>query len=1444
VKFLVQSDVEKDFVMEADSVIKYTIFGTVMSNGMPVFGATVIYMIDHETHTMRTDSDGRYAVTVDSGVVFRFVAVTADGFEDLTSLPPQFLVQSDEEVDFELIADGKTKFVVNGMITSNGMPVFGATVKYTIDGNEHTAKTCRSGTYTITVSSGAVFEFISIKASGFTDVSPLPAKFLVQSDVTEDFEMIADGSTQYEISGTITSNGMPVFGATVTYKIDGTSLTKVTGTDGMYTITVSSGAVFEFISVEAEGFDDMIPTRSPFLVQSNVTENFTMTPNGVTKYTVSGTITSNGMPVFDAMIIFMVDDETFTVSTDANGFYTITVSSGAAFKFIAVSAAGFHDVSPLPVKFLAQSDVTEDFIMEADENMTFVVHGKVTSGGLPLHEATITYMINGVTHTMKTCRSGAYTITVDSGAVFEFVSIEKAGFDDITPLPAKFLVQSDVEKDFSMTADGITQYTISGTVMSHGIPLFGAEITYTINGNILTLTTGTDGFYTLTMSSGSIFEFISVRADGFDDIASLPSPFVVQSNIEVNFVMVSDGVTTFTVSGTIMSNDMPVVGATMIYTINGEMLTVKTDANGSYLLYIDSGVVFEFISIKATGFNDITPLPAKFLVQEDVHNDFGMTPNGTTRFTVSGTIMSNGMPLYGVTVTYTINGNTLTAKTDVNGYYRITVSSGVVFEFISVTADGFDDVSPLPAKFLAQSNVKENFTMAADGFTTFTIHGTVTSQGLPVREAVITYKIGSETLTMKTDVNGHYTITVSSGVVFDFVSVTADGFDDLMLASAPFLARSNVTESFEMTADGFTKYTVSGTITSNGMPVSGATVIFKADGVSFFVLTNSYGQYTITVDSGAVFRFISITADGFDDVTSLPQRFLIQSDVVGNFEMIPDGSTQFVIFGIVTYNDMLMHGVSVTCMINGLLFTAHTDIHGSYTIIVASGAVFKLISVTADGFEDIILTRTPFLLQFNIEEDFVMVTDGTTKFTISGKITSHGMPVFGATVSCTIDGTLFTVKTGTDGVYTITADPGAIFEFVSVTADGFEDMILTWSPFMVMSDVMEDFTMTADGITWYTISGTITSKGMPVHEAMVEYTTDGKSHTVMADTNGFYTISVRSGIVFEFVSVTAEGFNDVTSFRPKFLVQDDLEEDFSMTADVTVKYTVSGTVMSKGMPVLGATITYTTDGKVLTAKTNANGHYTIIVESGAIFEFISVTANGFIDAASVPPKFLVQSNIEEDFVIDADGSVQYVISGKVTSYSGPVSGAMVIFTIDGVMSTATTTANGSYTVTVGSGTVFKFIAITADWFKDITNMPTQFLVQSNVTENFVMIEDGSLTYAISGTVVSASGESLSAVVMYTVDDGPVQTVIATAGTFTISASSGSTVVIADVMSSGFIWDHEEFMTFYMDGDKTVELIMEASSVTVSSGLASWVVPMLIVVIIAELMIIVMVRTKE
>jgi YVTN family beta-propeller protein len=257
-------------------------------------------------------------------------------------------------------------FLISGTIYEHGTGKQSANVAF---GGDGTATTDVNGAYNVSVLSGYSGVATPSASGGTFDPSDRVYSNLAADSPNQNYNFYASVAPQppqnFTISGTVTQNSSPIPNAVVVFTGSG-SITA--NSNGVYSLTVENGYAGTALPVKSGGtFNPLVRIYTD--VEGNLpNQNFAFYVN---LFTISGTITENGSPLADAVVVFSGSG---TIAPDVNGVYSLTVAQGYAGTALPIYSGGTFD--PLVRVY---TDVESNQL-----NQNFAFYGTVTPLDCPL----------------------------------------------------------------------------------------------------------------------------------------------------------------------------------------------------------------------------------------------------------------------------------------------------------------------------------------------------------------------------------------------------------------------------------------------------------------------------------------------------------------------------------------------------------------------------------------------------------------------------------------------------------------------------------------------------------------------------------------------------------------------------------------------------------------------------------------------------------------------------------------------------------------------------------------------------------------------------------------------------------------------------------------------------------------------------------------------------
>ena len=712
---------------------------------------------------------------------------------------------------------------------STGAPIVNEPITFTLNGSETcTANTDSTGTATCDITAGEPSSSYTLSASfpGDTTTStPIgsdtsTASFTVNPDTTN---LTYTGSTSavngqpVTLSGTLTTDN-PTTGTPLTTKVvtitigSGSTAQSCSGTtdaNGNVSCTVATADQPSGTEpIDATFAGDSYDTPATATSSLSVTEPTVLTVNPATityggSTTVSGTLTDSNLnqPIANEPVTFTVNGaETCTGTTDSTGLASCPVAPGESTGTYTVTGTFTGDTTQ-PVPLTTSTSSAAFVVTPAVTTLTYtgansttngqpvVVSGVLTTGTTPLANEPVTLTL-GSGSSAQTCPA---TTTATGVASCTIASVNQPVGPN--PVNATFPGTNNYQPASATSTVQVgptavsTTLTVTPTTGTYGSP---TTVTGTLTNN-----------YTNTPVAG---ETVTLKLNGTQPCTGTTNA----SGVATCTITPSEPGGTYTLSGS-FGGDTTTVPTLLPSTGSGTVVVTKAPTTVTY-----------------TGSTSITS---------------GNSP------VLSATLTSNGAPVAGQTVTFTVGGGSSAQKCS-----GTTNSAGKV----SCNICTFNQsASPLPItvsyagnSYYSTSSTSTSVTVntptslsvsAVTGTTgkpttvTGTLTNQVTGQGISGQSVTLTLN-GTQSCTATTGSTGKASCSVtpneSSGtypVTGSFAGNTttptqllpSTGHNNFVVTAAA----TSVTYTGATTATNASPVTLSSTLTSNGTPLSGQSVV-------------------------------------------------------------------------------------------------------------------------------------------------------------------------------------------------------------------------------------------------------------------------------------------------------------------------------------------------------------------------------------------------------------------------------------------------------------------------------------------------------------------------------------------------------------------------------------------------------------------------------------------
>ena len=279
---------------------------------------------------------------------------------------------------------------LTGIVSCDGEPIMGATVTLTSGETKYEVTSDAEGKYTLNIEAENVDKEYSLtaKAAGYEDYTIGHYTFASGETKTQDITMrkIVYPSV---MTGTVSCDGEPIMGATVTLTSGETKYEVTSDAEGKYTLNIEAENVDKeyTLTAKAAGYEDYTIDHYTFASGETKTQDITMRKIEYPSV-VTGTVSCDGEPQEGAVVKLTATDDSklaYKATTGTDGTYRIKVVKSDKTYTLEVTCGGCEDFSEENVTFTPGEDTTKNIIMtktpEPENSITLGKYDKMLADG-------------------------------------------------------------------------------------------------------------------------------------------------------------------------------------------------------------------------------------------------------------------------------------------------------------------------------------------------------------------------------------------------------------------------------------------------------------------------------------------------------------------------------------------------------------------------------------------------------------------------------------------------------------------------------------------------------------------------------------------------------------------------------------------------------------------------------------------------------------------------------------------------------------------------------------------------------------------------------------------------------------------------------------------------------------------------------------------------------
>ncbi len=1035
---------------------------------------------------------------------------------------------------------------------------------------------------------------------------------------------------------------------------------------GNYIVTVSwNGNTTHLDFTNTTSFNVAKAIANSTIVVSNGKIGQTTTISGVAK-------DENGNPLTEIDIIVIINGQSFTVTTDINGAWSLSYTPSVSGNLsVVVSWAGSAD-------HLNFTNSTILSVANASTNSTIVVVnstvGKSTTingtaideNGNVLANVTLTVTVNGVDYSVVTNGAGFWSLTYIPNTAGNLnvqvtwtSNATHNGFTNTTILNvSKAATNSTINVNGSIVGKNIT---INGTATDeNGNPLANVTLNVTINGIVHSVTTNSGGFWSLTYvanASGTFNVQVSYLGNSTHlDFTNITSFNIANAstNSTINAPSGKIGQQSTITGVATDENGNPLANVQITVTVNGTSYSVNTTSAGAWSLNITPGVSGS-LNVQVTWTGNATH---NSFTNNTVWNVANASTNSTInapsgkigqQSTIAGVATDeNGNPLANVQITVTVNGTSYSVNTTSAGAWSLNITPGVSGSLnVQVTWAGNATHNSFTNNTVWNvANAGSNSTINAPNGKIgqqSTISGVATDEnGNHLANIQITVVINGTSYSFNTSSTGawslNYTPGVSGnlGVVVSWIgNSTHAGFSNSTVFNVANASTNSTIVVVNSTVGKST--TINGTaIDENGNVLANVQLTVTVNGVDYSVVTNGAGFWSLTyIPNIAGSLNVQVTwagnatHNGFTNSTLLNvSRAATNSTINVNGSIV--GKNIIISGTAVDENGNPLANVTLNVTINGIVHSVTTNSAGFWSLTYvanASGTFNVQVSYLGNSTHFDFLNTTSFNIANASTNSTINTPNGKVgqQSTITGVATDeNGNPLANVQINVIINGTSYSVNTSSTGAWSLNYTPsvsGNLDVVVSWAGNGTHNGFTNATVFTVVNAGSNSTIVVPSGNAGQSMNITgvaLDDNGNPLAGVQLTVVIDGSSYNVTTDGVGAWSIIFtpgREGLFDLSVSwagnSTHNGFTNDTVFSvPKIPTNSTINAPNTKVGELS---TISGVALDdNGNPLANIQLTVVVDGTVYNVTTDSTGVWSLNItpiNSGSLNVVVSWIGN-------------------------------------------------------------------------------------------------------------------------------------------------------------------------------------------------------------------------------------------
>ena len=876
-----------------------------------------------------------------------------------------------------------------------------AEVTFTVNGQKYINKTNSNGIARI---------FLTLNKGNYTITAKYKTETLtnkINVRENDNYTLTANDLEMYYRDGSAFNvtlkdgNGNTLSGRIITFTINNNTYQRTTDKNGVASLQINlAPGTYEIKTtyIDTSTTNKILIKDYPVIITG---EDVEMYYRDGTNYTVSLKDT-RGIALTNVNVIFTVDGENYTRTTNKDGIASITINLPEGTYTITATYKNASTTNKIVVKDYAPLITGNDIEMYYRDGTNYTITLKNTKGS-PLINVDVTFTIEGENYTRSTNSQGIASITINLPegtytitATYKNASTtNKIVVKDYEPV----ITGSDIEMYYR---DG-TNYTIT-LKNTQGTPISNADVIFNINNRNYTRITDSNGIarITINLPAGTYTIKATYKNASTTNKVTVKDyePVITGSDVEMYY---RDG-TNYTITlknskGDILSNKV------VTFNVDGDDYNRTTNSNGeaSVTINLPAGtytIKTTYKNVSTTNRITVKEYPP-VLTTEDLEMYFH--DNSTFKATLTNT---NGDVLTNRKVTFTIGNETYTGTTNNQGVASIAINLAPGNYTIKTAYQNLTKTNNIEIRTNYNLETKDLVMIYKDG-SRFTAKLT-DKNGNTLKNATVLFTINGQLYTRKTNDEGIASIAINLNSGNHTITTRyQEEFKTNNITIKATVEAKDVVKVYRNATQYYAKFT-----DNAGKVLKNTQVTFNINGVYYTRTTNESGvaKLNLNLQQGKyILTAINpITGENAaNNITILP-TITENRDITKYYK----NATQYTVKLIKPDGSIAGAGEKVTFNINGVYYERTTNESGIAKMNINLNPGDYIITAEYAGCK--VSNKIKVL-------PTIKAQDLTKKYGVSSPFTatlldSTGKPLANEKVTFNINGVFYTRTTDADGI--------------------------------------------------------------------------------------------------------------------------------------------------------------------------------------------------------------------------------------------------------------------------------------------------------------------------------------------------------------------------------------------------------------------------------------------